>query len=690
VLHPVVTSAEASTFIGRRGEVSAARRLLARGRLLTLTGAGGVGKTRLAVRVAEALRPAYDDGAEIVELASLEDPELLVPTVAAALGVRDAGPSAMNVLVDYLADRRMLLVLDNCEHLLDACAKLVDGLLRGAGRLRVLATSRQILGLAGEQVFVVPSLSVPDPAAAPRDITRSESVRMLADRVARVRPGFTVDRADVRVFARLCRRLDGIPLAIELAAGRLASMPVAELERRLDERFEVLDVGAGSGGLQRHQTMRAAVDWSFDLCTRAEQRLWCRLSMFAGGVEVDTAEEVCQGDGIDSEDVFELLAGLVDKSILVADQQEDGVRYHMLDSIRSYGREKLADGGEEEEKALRRRFCDHYRRLATEQRVDRLLPEQLARYRVLATELPNIRVALDLSYARPEDAAGGLDMVSAMWGYWILAGSMTEGRHWLDRGLGLVPRDARAHRTGLWAAATLALYQGDRAEAEGMLEDAQRLAREAGDDETRTFATQVSAMVAFSGGDARSGMALMEKARAGHVDRGDLSALGINLYYDASFSAEEDPERAGELAQEFLTLCEKRRAEPSRGYALFAVGITAWHQGHPERAEAMLKEAMEIRRTINDRWGLAECVEVLAWIAGAYGRYERAARMLGVASALWQAMGVSPATFWPHKRDHENCVARTREALGQRAYTAAFRSGERLGLDRAVPYVIEE
>ncbi|NUW30048.1 AAA family ATPase [Nonomuraea sp. SMC257] len=684
----MLTSAETSTFIGRRGEVSAARRLLARGRLLTLTGAGGVGKTRLAMRVAEALRPAYDDGVEIVELASLEDPELLVPTVATALGVRDAGPSPMSVLVDYLAERRVLLVLDNCEHLLDACAKLIDGLLRGAGRLRVLATSRQTLGVAGEQVLVVPSLSVPDPAAAPRDITRSESVRMLADRVARVRPGFTLDRADARVFARLCRRLDGIPLAIELAAGRLASTPVEELERRLDERFEVLDAGAGGGGPPRHQTMRAAVDWSFDLCTRAEQRLWCRLSMFAGGVEVETAEEVCQGDGIEPADVFELLAGLVDKSILVAEPHEDGVRYHMLDSIRSYGREKLADSGEEE--ALRRRFCDHYRRLTAERRVDRLVPEQLARYRVLAAELPNIRVALDLSYARPEDAADGLDTVSAMWGYWILAGSVTEGRHWMDRGLALVPPDARARRTGLWAAATLALYQGDCAEAQDMLEDAQRLAREAGDDETRAFATQVSAMVAFSEGDAGTGMELMEKARAGHVDRGDLSALGINLYYDASFSAEQDPERAGELAQEFLTLCEKRRAEPSRGYALFAVGVTAWHQGQPERAEAMLKEAMAIRRTINDRWGLAECVEVLAWIAGAYGRYERAARMLGVANALWQEMGASPATFWPHKRDHENCVARTREALGPREYGAAFRSGERLGLDGAWSYVSED
>ncbi|MET7465048.1 AAA family ATPase [Nonomuraea sp. NPDC005501] len=682
-----MTSAQTSSFIGRRGEVAAARRLLAHGRLLTLTGAGGVGKTRLALRVAETLRPAFDDGVEIVELTSLEDPDLLVPAVATALGVRDAGASPMTVLADYLSGQHLLLVLDNCEHLLDACAKLVDGLLRGAGRLRVLATSRQTLGVVGEQVLVVPSLSVPDQAAAPRDIARSEAVRMFADRVARVRPGFTVDRTDAALVARLCRRLDGIPLAIELAAGRLHSMPVEELERRLDERFEVLDAEGAGNVPPRHQTMHAAVDWSFGLCTRAEQRLWSRLSMFAGGMDVDTAEEVCHGCGIDRGDVFDLLAGLVDKSILVADHQKDRVRYHMLDSIRSYGREKLAESGEED--ALRRRYCDHYRRLVAEQRVDRLVPEQLDRYRLLAAELPNIRVALDALYSGPEEAAGGLDMVSAMWGYWILAGSVTEGRLWLDRGLGLVTPGFRARRTALWVSAMLALLQGDRAEAEDMLEESHRLAREAGDEETRAFATQVSAMVAFSAGDARSGMTLMEKARAGHQDRGDLSALAINLFYDVSFSAGEDPERAGDLAQEFLTLCVKRRAEPSRGYALFAVGITAWHRGHPQRAEETLREAVAVRRAISDRWGLAECVEVLAWIAGAQGRHERAARMLGVANALWQAMGASPSRLWPHMRDHEHCVARAREALGARAYTAAFHSGERMGLDRAVAYAIE-
>ncbi|MER6943192.1 LuxR family transcriptional regulator [Nonomuraea sp. NPDC000554] len=666
--------------------MTTARRLLSRARLLTLTGAGGVGKTRLALRVAESLKPTFGDGVEVVELAALEDGELLEPTVAAALGVRDAGPSPMAVLVDYLADKRMLLVLDNCEHLLSDCVRLVDGLLRGAVRLRILATSRQTLGVAGEQVLVVPSLSVPDPGDTVRDIVRSEAVRMFADRGARVRPGFAVDPGSAPTVARLCRRLGGIPLAIELAAGRLRAMQVEELARELDKRFAVLDAGWRAAALPRHQTLRATVDWSFDLCTTAEQRLWSRLSMFAGGVDVDTAEEVCHGDGIAREDVFDLLAGLVDKSILTVERRADGIRYHMLDSIRMYGRERLADSGEQ---ALRRRFNDHYRRLVEDHRVDRLTPEQLACWKLTQLELPNIRVAMDLCLGRPDDASKCLRMASTLWAYWKLAGSLTEGRHWLERGLELVSPDDPARRTALWVASMLALCQGDFAAAVPKLEECLLLARQAGDEQTQAFATQVSGMVAFAAGDARRGMALMEEARAGHRARGDFSAVGINMFYDATYSADENPDRAAELAQAFLTMCDERQALVSRGYALFAVGITAWHQGQPHRAEAMMKEAAAFRSAINDRWGLTECVEVLAWIACCYGQHERAARMLGVAHSLWQAMGASPAQLWHHERAHEMCAAQARQNLGGRAYAAAFRNGERLGLDRAVPYVVE-
>ncbi|MEU0566225.1 LuxR family transcriptional regulator [Nonomuraea sp. NPDC005983] len=666
--------------------MTTARRLLSRARLLTLTGAGGVGKTRLALRVAESLKPAFCDGVEVVELAALEDGELLEPTVAAALGVRDAGPAPMAVLVDYLADKRMLLVLDNCEHLLPDCVRLVDLLLRGAVRLRILATSRQTLGVAGEQVLVVPSLSVPDLGGTVRDIVRSEAVRMFADRGSRVRPGFAVDSGSAPAVARLCRRLGGIPLAIELAAGRLRAMQVEELARELDQRFAVLDAGWRAATLPRHQTLRATVDWSFGLCTPAEQRLWSRLSMFAGGVDVDTAEDVCHGDDIAREDVFDLLAGLVDKSVLTVERRDDGIRYHMLDSIRMYGRERLADGGEQ---ALRRRFNDHYLRLVEEHRVDRLIPEQLACYQVTQVELPNIRVAMELCLSRPDDAPMCLRMASAMWAYWKLAGSLAEGRHWLERGLELVSPDDPARRTALWVAGMLAVCQGDLAATVPKLEESLLLARQAGDEQTRAFATQVSGMAAFSAGDIRRGMALMEEARAGHRARGDLSAVGINMFYDATYSADENPDRAAELAQAFLTMCDECQALVSRGYALFAVGITAWHQGQPHRAEAMMKEAAAFRSAINDRWGLTECVEVLAWIACSYGQYERAARMLGVAHSLWQAMGVSPTLLWHHVRAHEICAAQARQSLGGRAYAAAFRSGERLGLDRAVPYVVE-
>ncbi|HUR08085.1 MAG TPA: NB-ARC domain-containing protein, partial [Nonomuraea sp.] len=284
--------------IGRRHEMSAVRHMLTGTRLLTLTGTGGVGKTRLAVQAAEALRRTFAHGVELVELASLEDSDLLEPTVAAALGLREMAPSTMTTLVNYLADRRMLLVLDNCEHLLEACARLTSGLLRGAPRLRILATSRQALGVYGEQVLNVPPLSVPDPGAAVRDILRHDAVRLFAERAAQVQPEFAVDAANAKTVARLSQRLEGIPLAIELAAVRLRTTPVEQLMRELDQHFEMPAENARST-LPRHQSLRGTLDWSFGLCSAAEQRLWSRLSMFAGGVELEAAEAICSGAEIE-------------------------------------------------------------------------------------------------------------------------------------------------------------------------------------------------------------------------------------------------------------------------------------------------------------------------------------------------------------------------------------------------------
>ncbi|MFF5205835.1 ATP-binding protein [Streptosporangium sp. NPDC000396] len=680
--HPQI---EASSFVGRRQEMADVRRLLPRTRLLTLTGAGGVGKTRLARRTAQSLGGRFRDGVEFVELATLEDSELLGPAVAAALGLRDTRSHTMPVLTDYLRGKRMLLVLDNCEHLLHACAILVDALLRAAPRLRILATSRQALGVAGEQILWVPSLPVPDLTDTVRGIARCEAVRLFTERAAKARPGFAVDAANAMAMTRLARRLDGIPLAIELAAGRLRTMPVEQLVRELDERFDVL--AGGNTELPRHQTLRATMDWSFALCSSGEQRLWARLSLFPDGVDLETAEAICAGDEIARDDVFELTAGLVDKSILSVEHRGSEVRYRMLESIRAYGREHMTDS---EERELSRRYRDHYRRLTDRNRLDQMVPDQVERFWTLHGELSNVRAAIDLCFGRPYDAPEGLEIASSLWGYWIVSGFLTEGRHWLARGLELVTGANAARLTALAADSELAIHQGDLAAATPRLEEFHTLAQRMGDKAALAFAVQIAGLAALSAGECRRGLALMDDALALHRAAGDINAVSRTLFQAAAFGSAEDPGRAKAFGDELLALSDAYDAPLYRAYALFAVGLATWKQGDWRQTEAMMRKALPPLEGVNDQWCLTQCLEVLAWTAGARGLHLRAARLLGAADTLWQALDSSPTELGYSVHSHRNCDAHARQSLGSQAFRTAFQSGRKLRLDGAVAYALED
>ena len=359
---------EVTSFVGRRREVAQAVRLLRRARLLTLTGTAGVGKTRLALRVAIRMREAFPDGVWLVELAALTDEKLLAPTVADALGVRhqQGQRSTPQMLADYLADKRLLLVLDNCEHLLDPCAVLTSRLLRATTGVRILATSRQGLTVAGEHLLEVPPLPVPDPGqpVTPRALARGQAVRLFAERAALARPGFAIDAGNRATIVRICHRLDGIPLAIELAALRVRAMPVTKILTGLDDYLGFLTTGSRVT-VPRAQTLRAAIDWSFALCSPPEQQLWARASVFAGGFDLAAAEAVCGGMGIACEDVFDLVAGLIDKSVLTRTHEdtETLARYRMLEALRHYGQERLASSGHLTAVHIRHR--DHYPRVRT-------------------------------------------------------------------------------------------------------------------------------------------------------------------------------------------------------------------------------------------------------------------------------------------------------------------------------------
>ncbi|NUW43813.1 ATP-binding protein [Nonomuraea rhodomycinica] len=671
---------EASSFVGRRRELAAARKILARERLLTLTGTGGVGKTRLALRIADGLRGTYQDGVHVIELSLLETGDLLVATVAAGMGLRDEGPDPTALLVDYLSDKRMLLVLDNCEHLLQDCVRLVDRILRGAPRVRILATSRQILGVYGEQVLAVPSLAVPDPACPPREIAGHDAVRLFADRAASVWPGFEVDVRNAESVARLAQRLEGIPLAIELAAVRLRTLRLDGLMRELDDFLELPAPGCAVT-LPRHRTLRATMDWSYRLCSPAEQRLWARLSLFPGGVDLDTAEAVCEGDGIAAGEVFDLIAGLVDKSVLVSERCDDGMRYRMLECIRAYGGERLQP---DEGRMMRRRYLRHYHALVRDNRVDELVPEQLDRYRLLQREQPNVRAALELSLSRPGMGGVALETAGTMWSFSLPAGSLTEGRYWLERSLELSPEPCAARATALWVDSMLAVRQGDVASAMPRLAESHEFAVTTGDERLLPYVVRTSGIAAYVAGDARRGLELLEESIILHRAVDDVAGVALDLYFAATYGSVHAPERAAALGKELLALCEARRAALSRGYAQLSLGIAAWSLDDRERAESLVREAAAFTAQINDRWCLTQCLEVLAWIACADGEHARAAWVLGAAHALWQAVDSSPTRLWYHATWHERCVEQSRRVLGDRDFTTAFRDGARHGLDRAV------
>jgi non-specific serine/threonine protein kinase len=684
--------AESMSFIGRQREMSDVKGLLAKTRLLTLTGPAGIGKSRLALHAAHALQPRFRDGVAVVDVHALSHDDLLAFAVGAALGVRDIDRPVRPLLAEHLAGKRMLLVLDGCEHLTRGCAELTQVLLRASARLRILATSQHRLGVTGEHVLEIGPLPLADQHAPAAEIARSDAVRLLIKRAVAWRPGVRVDAATAPALARICRRLDGIPLAIELAAARLRACSLEQLQRELDDDTHLLGHNASADpsacvALSYHP-LSAAIAWSYRLCAPAEQRLWRHLSIFPGGVDLATAEEVCTGDGIDGiavDDVVDLTAALVDHSILTARPSATGMRYSMLDTLRAYGQQQLTS---HDRQPLCQRYCAHYRTLAEQQPIDRLGPDQLERFRILQAELPNLRAAIEFCYQRPASAGTGLHIAARLGAFWLLAGALSEGRQWLERGLDLAPAPTSARIAALWIDSVLALYQHDLAVAIPRLRQCRALAERLADDKGRTLAVMTAGIAELSAGHTERGLALMGAARAGQQQEGDLDAVAFNLYLAATFCAAGDPDTAAELSRELLALCEVHGASLFGAYAQFLIGIASWKGGDWQQAEKLIQQSATPWIAINDHWGLAKALEVLAWTAQARHAHQRAARLLGAADRLWHEIGFSPIQLPYHTHSHQDCETGARQALGQRAFATAFRRGAELDLHTAVAYAI--
>jgi predicted ATPase/DNA-binding CsgD family transcriptional regulator len=669
--------AEVTTFIGRRRELSQVRGALARYRLVTLRGVGGVGKTRLALHLAADLRRSFADGVWLVELSALRNAELLARTVAASLGLPDqAAGDPVDLLSDHLAERHLLLTLDTCEHLVDACAKLAEALLRAAPRLRILATSREPLDVGGEQALLISPFEVPgsDEAAA-----SSDSVALFADRAEAILPGFTLTDANQQQVVQLCRRLDGIPLALELAAVRLRTMSIEQIVARLDDRFLLL--GSARRSENRHQTLRAAVDWSHELCTPQEQRLWARLSVFPGGFDLEATERVCAGEILAADTLFDILGRLVEKSIVVCEQ--DGRRYRMLDTIREYGAEQLAVLGEREE--LQGRHRAYYLGLAERAAAGSLGPEQVGWLVRLRQETANLRVALDYSYACPGQDVTGLRMTVLLRHYWLSLGLFTEGRRWHDRALA-VGSDSPEAAWAVYGAGVLALQQGDLERAEPLLTRAGNLAEALHDRDLRAHVTDAKAIASFFTGDLQGAGAGHETALAEYAEIGysDPFALVTFTRLGAVCCLTGELGRAIALSEECLRISEELGEQWSRGTALWTRGAARWLSGDIGPAVEDTLACLRIKESLGDLHTITMAIDLLAVCLVAQEDFARAAELCGAGDAFWKTLR-APIQQGPYYAEIRRSAAETcRQALGDERFERARQRGMELSVPEAI------
>jgi len=663
--------ASVTSFVGRRGEIAGIRRLLGSTRLLTLTGVGGLGKTRLALEAAGVSGKAFADGVWLVDLAPVREPSEVAGAAVRALGLPDLGPrSALAQLAEYLSGRGALLVLDNCEHLVDACAELAAELLSAAADVRVLATSRQTLGVTGEYVFTVPPL-------APR-----EAAELLRERTAAVRPGFEVTGVNAAAVARLCTGLDGLPLAIELAASRMRTLSVQQVADRLEDRFALL-TGGSRTSLPRQRTLRAAIEWSYELCVPAERLLWNRLSVFVGGFALDAVEQVCAGEGIAGHEVLDLLDRLVAQSVVLPADAEGQPRYRMLETIRQYGRERLVECGEED--LIRERHRDFFLALAERIAESWCGPGQQEALARLRAEHPNLLIAL----ACGGDAQATLALAGALRFHWCAGGFLGEGRRQLERALAAAPDPTPARARALWVVAWVAVH-GDLAAAEQWLDEADELGRRFEDPVVCAYVQGWRGTAALLRGQLAEAASRQEAAAAAHLALGEGTGAILALFQLALVRSRLEDPRATQAARQALALAQERGERWGRAHVLMVLADDAWARGDREASAALIQTALHAQEGFNDYVVTALMVELRAWSTADSGDHQRAARLLGAVRSLCHEIGTTIAAFGPHLvKDHALCEEALVAALGQAAYEKALADGGRYdNPTRAIAYAL--
>ena len=681
--------AQLTSFIGREGEFTELRGLLAGTRLLTLTGAGGCGKTRLALQLAADVLDEYEDGVWLVQLASLSDPALVPQAVAAALGVREQpGGSLLETLRVHLRPKALLLVLDNCEHAVAVCADLAASLLEACPDLRILVTSRQRLGVGGELSYRVSSLSLPVPRRDPPvdRLVQYEAVRLFVERAAFSRPGFRLARDNAETVVQTCQRLDGIPLAIELAAARVNALSVGEIASRLDDRFRLLTTG-NRAALPRHQTLRAAMDWSYDLLSPKERAVLRRLSVFAGGCTLEAAEAVCAGKRIKEHEILDLLAQLVDKSLVSAETLGGEVRYRMLETVRQYGQDRLLASGEAAE--VRTRHRTWYLGLAERGDARMRGPEEMMWLGRLEVEHDNLRTALGWSTTEADDAETTLRLAASMLRFWDYHTHWAEGRKWLETALA-GSRDIKStiRVKALWGQGGQAWRQGDYGRAMVLCDESLALARDLGDLAVIVEALRWRGLVAVRQGDFDAATALYEESLELSKKLEDKWSMAAVLAQMGSMARQRGYyAKAVVLCEESLGIFRTLGGKRAIAYALRLTGHAVRMQGDLERAAGLYRESLALFGKTEDKWVATECIEGLALVASAQGKHERAARLFGVAEAAREMFGITMPR--PERGGHEKLGTTTREGLEREAFAAAWAEGGTMTLEQAIEYALE-
>ncbi|MFE7228001.1 ATP-binding protein [Nocardioides sp. NPDC057577] len=683
----------ATSFVGRDTEVARLRSLLGEHRLVTITGPGGIGKTRLASHVGREVRRAFPDGVRFVGLAGLLSPELISQAVFEGLGLagRDQqGETAEEALLEHLSDRHILLILDNCEHLVDACADLVHLLLQGTTNLRVLTTSREVLAVPEEFVFALAPLQVSAAGEERSAAGVGSALALFESRADAVLSGFRIDESNREAVRRVCEHLDGLPLAIELACARLPVLSVADLAERLDHRLDLLTTG-NRAAATRHRSLAATLDWSHDLCTSEQRVLWKRASIFTDGFDLAMAEEICTDADFTAARILDAIMALVGKSILIREERAGAVRFRMLETIREYGQGQL---DQDESRDLHLRLLDWINDKVSELVAAWPGPDQVRINAWFRANRANLRSSLKWALEAQSDVAvrrTGAEVVSEPWFLWAGGFSVREHRLWLDRAAAAVT-DPEGRGRVLATMALVQTLQGDRHGAAVSLDAAHRLATDAGHMETLDFVEHTRGLAAYFAGEADAAEPLLLSALERYREReprgGLRSALDVHLgmLYAYKGQADESRRHYAEVQERGVTSGERW----FRAYAEFGLGAIALAEGDADRAHQMALDGLAMIRDFDDEIGATLILDLLGWVESVRGHGERAAVLIGSASKLWGAFGkqLYGSSHWVQVR--ERYAAAAEALLGESSYAQLYADGAAKSVSEAIGFALEE